>query len=42
MEHVLSLRITGTVEQLDDHLEEHPATLRPLYHPQRIEAARSV
>jgi hypothetical protein len=39
---MLSLRTTGAAKQPDDHSEEHSASLRPLYHPQRVEAARSV
>jgi hypothetical protein len=39
---MLSVRTTGAAEQPDDHPEEHTASLCPLYHPQRVEAARSV
>ena len=35
-------RTTGAAEQSDDDTEEHPASFRPVYHPQRIEAARLV
>ncbi|KAI4456287.1 myosin heavy chain non-muscle [Holotrichia oblita] len=31
--------VLGTIEQLDDHLEIDPTSLRTLYHPQRIETA---
>lgn len=31
--------LQGTIEQSDDHSQSHPASLRPLYHPQRDEAA---
>jgi hypothetical protein len=39
---MLSLRTSGAAEQPHDYFEEHSAPLRPLYHPQRIEATRSV
>lgn len=32
---LLFFTLTGAVEQPDGHLEEHPTSLRPLYHPQR-------
>lgn len=34
------VRRIGTIEQLDDDIEEHSTAFRALYHSQRIETAR--
>lgn len=34
--------LLGTIEQLDDNFEIYSASLRSLYHPQRIETTRYV